>query len=539
MQNTALASDICTSRVHPAIAAALQHLATVCDYAATHDGKGFSGGDADFGHSLASQVDRLTKQQQIKALAMLRKYQNTQLQAASIELPTDLELTAWLRDLRPEPPVKPDRSIPEVLPGLTPNAQQWQALQEMEAFLGNDEKLYLLTGFAGTGKTAMIQAMVQRLRDKGDGRSIVFTAPTNKATKVLAKMVDRWGLGIDCMTCCKLLGLKPVLDEVTGKQHFKPDYDAENQVENYSLIVIDEASMVGAELWSLLVEAVSLLYCKTKLLFVGDVAQLPPVGERESLCFTEIYAQSNLTEVVRYGGSIGVLAEKIRNRIDYVKLPELETDVNEDRTVGIFVSSLSQWEQVLIQAFKSDRYKQDPDYVRALAYTNKRVNALNAKIRAAIYGQSAPRFVMGERLMASSPVMIRETVVLANSAECEVLEVNEGRSGDWNVWFLGIKTDEGRHKLIEVLHGSDERKFQIKLKELAEAKRWREYWDLKKLFADLNYAYSCTIHKAQGSTFANAFVDVANCMVNQNIRERNQLLYVAFTRASDRLFLGQ
>jgi exodeoxyribonuclease-5 len=132
-----------------------------------------------------------------------------------------------------------------------------------------------------------------------------------------------------------------------------------------------------------------------------------------------------------------------------VKLPELETDVNEDRTVGIFVSSLSQWEQVLIQAFKSDRYKQDPDYVRALAYTNKRVNALNAKIRAAIYGQSAPRFVMGERLMASSPVMVRETVVLANSAECEVLEVNEGRSGDWNVWFLGIKTDEGRHKLIE------------------------------------------------------------------------------------------
>jgi hypothetical protein len=107
MQNTALASDICTSRVHPAIAAALQHLATVCDYAATHDGKGFSGGDADFGHSLASQVDRLTKQQQIKALAMLRKYQNTQLQAASIELPTDLELTAWLRDLSQNHPSSP------------------------------------------------------------------------------------------------------------------------------------------------------------------------------------------------------------------------------------------------------------------------------------------------------------------------------------------------------------------------------------------------------------------------------------------------
>ena len=65
------------------------------------------------------------------------------------------------------------------------------------------------------------------------------------------------------------------------------------------------------------------------------------------------------------------------------------------------------------------------------------------------------------------------------------------------------------------------------------------FWDYKQLFHDVSYAYSLTVHKSQGSTFQDVFVDVPNLMLNRKVIERNQLYYVAFTRAAKRLFLCQ
>ena len=80
-----------------------------------------------------------------------------------------------------------------------------------------------MTGYAGTGKTTLLQALIARLQQQHDGRPIALTALSNKATKVLQAMAYRWGCEVDCMTCCKLLGLKPVIDKETGGQKFEPD----------------------------------------------------------------------------------------------------------------------------------------------------------------------------------------------------------------------------------------------------------------------------------------------------------------------------
>ena len=66
-----------------------------------------------------------------------------------------------------------------------------------------------------------------------------------------------------------------------------------------------------------------------------------------------------------------------------------------------------------------------------------------------------------------------------------------------------------------------------------------EFWDLQQQLHAVDYAYSLTIHKSQGSTFKDVFVDVPSMGVNRNVVERNQLCYVAFTRAAKRLFLYQ
>jgi ATP-dependent exoDNAse (exonuclease V) alpha subunit len=283
-------------------------------------------------------------------------------------------------------PSQPRRSVRHPNPGemeLTP--EQTDALAALENFVAGQEKLYLLTGYAGTGKTTLLQAFIRRLRERGDHRAIVLTAFSNKATKVLATMAARWRLEVDAMTCCKLLGLRPVVNEEDGKQVFQIDQKHRSQFDRYRLVIVDECSMVNEELWGLLVNAVSNLYHSTQILFVGDPAQLPPVKEPESACFRNVLHRSELTEVVRYGGAIGVIAEDLRRNLERPTLPRFQSDTNADHTEGCFVLPRLIWEQLLIKAFTSPSYQENPDQVRALAYTNRRVAELNRLIRRALH----------------------------------------------------------------------------------------------------------------------------------------------------------
>lgn len=423
--------------------------------------------------------------------------------------------------------------------GLDLTPEQQVALVALNQFVQGQEKLYLLTGYAGTGKTTLLQVFISGLRQQGDQRSIVLTAFSNKATKVLAMMAAQWRLDLDTMTCCKLLGLRPVINEENGKQVFQLDRQQANQIDRYRLVIVDECSMVNEELWQLLVNGVSNLYRNTQILFVGDPAQLPPVNEQESACFRQIHQRAELTQVVRYGGAIGVVAEDIRRNLDRPQLPRFYTDSNSDQTEGCFALPRPIWEKLLLRAFSSESYRQNPDQVRALAYTNQRVNALNRLIRTAIYGPQAQRFVPGERLIALNPCLEGDSIVLPTSAECQVLEVARGREGEWPVWFLEVETEELEYRTLRVLHESGQAEFKARLDFLALEKRWMEFWDLQQQLHAVDYAYSLTIHKSQGSTFKDVFVDVPSMVVNRNVVERNQLCYVAFTRAAKRLFLYQ
>ncbi len=342
--------------------------------------------------------------------------------------------------------------------GLELTDHQQAALDQLLDFVHSRQKLYLLTGYAGTGKTTLLQALIHQMRQDGDRRSVVLTAFSNKATKVLLRMAEDWELDVDCMTCCKLLGLKPEIDSQTGNQVFRIDSNSENRFDRYRLVIVDEASMVDQELWLLLTASVADLYKQTQLLFVGDMAQLSPINESESRVFSQIHDRTDLTEVVRYGGAIGTLATTIRQHL-HARLPPFTTDTNRDRTQGVFALRRSQWNRCLIQALQSETYRREPDYVRALAYTNARVNQLNRAARRALHGPEAPQFVIGERLMANTPCWVGEALVLQNSEECEVLVAVEGEEGPWRVWFLEVRTDGNKHRSLTVLHDDSRRLF--------------------------------------------------------------------------------
>lgn len=136
----------------------------------------------------------------------------------------------------------------EELPGFVPTESQRKAIAELTAFLAGHESLHLLQGAAGTGKTTVLQFLITAMRQQGDNRRIVFTAPTNQAVKVLRKMAERWGIaGVEAMTCHKLLGLKAKKRE--KRLYFEPDPKQQPAIDQYDLVVIDEASMLNEDLW--------------------------------------------------------------------------------------------------------------------------------------------------------------------------------------------------------------------------------------------------------------------------------------------------
>ena len=421
----------------------------------------------------------------------------------------------------------------------------WQALQELEAFVEGDERLHLLTGYAGTGKSTLLQALIIRLRDAGDDRTIALTAFTNKAKKVLESMTAKWGLDVDCLTCCQLLGIRPAIDPETGQQEFKPDRAYHSQIDKYALVVVDECSTIGEEMWSLLLNAVTGLFKDVKLLFVGDRAQLPPVNETESPCFEQIQQATHLTEVVRYGNAIGRVADRLRQNIHAPYLPRFHSQMTADSpqntngVEGVKVMEIKEWHRSLMDLFERLQGGGEFERVRALAYTNKRVAALNGMIRRAVYGDRAGRFVVGERLMAYSPCLKDDTVLLSSSAECTVQDVQMGRYEGWRVWNLEVEDEEGRWRQLRVLHEGMASQFKRRLQGLADAGQWKEFWELKNGFHDLRYAYALTVHKSQGSSFEEVYVDVRNFEVNRSALERNKLCYVALTRASRRVFILQ
>ena len=447
----------------------------------------------------------------------------------------------------------------------------------------------VLIGYAGTGKTYTVQRIAKQLQ--GERFKICFTAPTHKATHVLESMASDAGLNISIMTIYKLLGLTVEHDHdgvVTVSQ------SSESSAYKYDLIVVDECSMIGVELFDYIPQNTD-----TKFLFMGDPCQLPPIDKKANQDANdaelpisptfEISPQWNLTDVVRYDGAIFGYVTDIRENIDAIKLP-----LRKYKRRELEAMPSDEWETELCDRFR-DAIKDNahPDRLRVLAWTNNRVQALNNLIRAEIYGANAKPYISGERLIAKEIIkadfeiaqkMHEDThdldwkqkrwetgnsYTLMNScAECTVESASQSSvtffdKSVWNVWELVIETDLGDLASVNILDISEkehcskyfgEWKKQIlsipndtsenRKTRKAEWAKFYQHLDLLCLkpqgngfIRKLQYAFALTIHQSQGSIFETVFADVSNVYGCKDIKLRNQLLYVQGSRASKELIL--
>jgi hypothetical protein len=384
------------------------------------------------------------------------------------------------------------------------NQDQMNAADQLRAFLDSDQQEFCLTGQAGTGKTYMLYSIL--------GEEATYCATTNKAASVLRQLTGH------AQTLHSLLHLTVKNDFSTGKTSLIRDPKApyiRNQV-----IVVDEASMVDKQLYAIAKE----MCAESKIIWVGDDAQLPPVSSGNFSVFKLNIPTAGLFQVMR--------------SLDTPAITELSTALRAAVFSGtnITISGNPPAIQRITgpQAHETvTRLVQDEQWHSCilLSYTNARTASAIKVIRQAAKKPAA--------LMAGDHVIVNSAFRFCPSpGQVEWIPT------DSMVEIQRISPVEGSPHLIvahtdlgEFITYKDNSRLQADIAAAQAAKDWQKYFYLKETYIDLRHAEALTIHKAQGSTFDIVFVDMSSLFACKNPNERRRLLYVACSRARRTLYL--
>lgn len=420
---------------------------------------------------------------------------------------------------------------------------QEKAMMALQSFAYNEEKTYFkLCGYAGTGKTFLITEYLKWLRK--EGLQFVIASPTNKAIKNLRQMAKEQGVDdIKTHTVAQLLGQQPVFNEQTATEDFITG-KAEKQInlKDFDMVIIDEYSMVNLSNFSDLIEKAE--SAKVSIVFVGDSAQLPPVGEDLPAVelSEEIDETAELLEIVRYDGEIGKIAEEIRGNNKWNNLVYPFRTTEDESVVSL---SRQQWLEKAGSFFKE---KKD---VRFIVFRNVAASTLNAFVRGQLWGKNAPPYCIGDRLIAKSPVFKKDggtvdpnSIILNNSEECKVLELPQLKThcetgtqeGELQYYEVLVEGDDRNHIYLRLLTPEGERKKKLLLDLYKKEKNWNSFKNLNKLFDNVPFCYAVTCHKAQGSSIDYVFLDLPDL---NRCRDRQKILYTALTRVKKQAFISK
>jgi len=454
---------------------------------------------------------------------------------------------------------------------------QWKAAKDIEKWYKSNELVYCLYGAAGTGKTYLLNYLLRNVFI----HATVVTAPTHKAVKVVESVTGRKG-----KTFQSLLGLRPNVNvEDFDIDNIKFDALGTEGLNNYKLVIVDECSQVINALHRLTTQRAK--QYNTKILYLGDALQLPPIKERLSPTFS-VPRKFELTQIVRQEESNPLLKlfKYLRDDICtngnkfLTYLTKHPTEVN-DKGEGYICLHVDRFSKEIINVFKSKEFEQNPqNYVRYAAYTNTSVNLWNMYIR----DNTVPdhnEIISVDDLLTGYKTIVDEynTPIIINSEDYVIESLSKRKADDGFDVFIANMTSllDGRSvNTFIVDHKSDtfavykriisELRFQaLYSNATSRGKNWRKYFEYKDRFLtlipfsvrdhsdketfvpkDLDYGYGLTVHKLQGSTVNHIFVNLLNiCYYNGNksnpivnttmnpyaIETRNKLIYTALSRA--------
>lgn len=460
---------------------------------------------------------------------------------------------------RPPPPGPPEDGL---------SGDQQVAAEAFATWLAApaDGTPFLLSGYAGTGKTYLSMRLLAQAEASGLCWTVV--APTHKAVGVLRQHLEQIGLAPTWFpsTIHRLLRLK--LRREGDRERCEETSQTATALEHLQLVLVDEASMVDGPLLEITLRCAQPFGCR--LVFIGDPAQLPPVGEKESPVFSlSRVCKATLTHVVRHQGPVLRLATGLRLGTLPCDRPPLLPPY---RTPLGLVALLDPQEWLLAaqMALRRSKETDNPDLARILCYTNRRLEQLVPIARRALHGEMAdtmpvlPGEVLITRSAVMAPACVEDAVApedpelcLGSNREVVVREVMPGRFplGEWGpsgngppgrvIETLMVLVDAGDSQLTlrllppigsasrQALDDALQRlRTEARSAEKPEARKlWRRFFLLRDAFASLGPAAVLTVHRSQGSTFGEVFV-AQDVFWPKEEQLRRQLVYVAVSRAS-------
>jgi exodeoxyribonuclease V len=417
---------------------------------------------------------------------------------------------------------------------MQPNEDQAKAITGLtDHFLSGVAESRTLSGPAGTGKTFCMKQVKENCEE--EGLSVAFTAPTNKATKVLRETIE----DPDCKTIYSLLGLQLMAN---GEIKELKQRETRLPIEDYQAVVVDEGSMINKVLRGLIVKAMR--EHNIPIVYLGDKYQLPPVGEEYSPIW-ESPPDFELSKIMRFDNQILALSQILRK---YVEMPigNLELKTNNSNGEGVWrMKPLDMIEETRAAA-RDGRFSNGSH--KAIAWRNVEVDKLNRLIRSAIPGLdlSLP-FSKGDRVIAREPCIGKDKkIVLHTDDECTVMATVVAAHPyfpEYECFITDLETEDGDVVSIWTVTPNSKPFLDRELQKLAEdarknPKNWRQFWALKEAFHNVVLGYAITAHRSQGSTYEHAFVNFADILSNPNRTEAAKCLYVACSRPAKRLTLG-
>lgn len=435
----------------------------------------------------------------------------------------------------------------------------------------DNDKLFITKDYIVTHNTFILRYFLQHVVDK----SYTITAPTHKALRVLEAQIGRKG-----MTLHSLHGLKPNID----LQNFdieNPQFDPLNpcKIQNYNLIVIDECSMINKDLF--LLNHNKAKEFNTKILYVGDPLQLPPVNEDISPTFAVVKNKVELTDVVRQeeGNPLlelfPILRDDIVNKTNNFLYHIIRNRDRIENGIGYQILPVAQFKEKLLEEFNSDIFHKNIDHYRIVAYTNNAVTEWNSLIRNSIVGKDADIIHINDLLLSYNTIVdeFKDPIIL-NSEDYIIEDIRPYISDErLKTFAVNLKSMYDGHitqpfLVVDSKDVSFERYKNILTLLYNRAANheqhgWYVYYKFKNRFLtntrftintvqgtkyinkDIDYGYAMTVHKTQGSTFDNVAIDLTNLVFTQtrygrrevDIDIRNKLIYVALSRAKNSVIL--
>ena len=458
---------------------------------------------------------------------------------------------------------------------LTP--QQEKVFSQIKSFMEDNASVFILKGYAGTGKTTMVKVIADYISQH---REVVLMAPTGRAARVLTHKTGKPALTIHKAIYEKASVISKEVKDIADTQ-FKYVFPINNCGDTNVVVIVDEASMVCSRKieHEMLVFGTDnimedlLTFVRPsfggKIIFVGDPAQLPPVGEPNSNALNAEYFkernlkvyEEELTEVIRQDNDSLILknAMMIRDLLQKEKRNYLVFEEKENDVETILP------EHFLTNFLEHRKKAQKHDSV-VICYSNRSASKYNKEIRAALYGEDTslkendilmivhnnyglnrmngefvPVLKVGARTQQSAPVFVQQggekkrVVITLNFIQIVVPDGNGVPTSCMLIEDLlnnekpTLTPDENRALYINFCIRNPNLKQGSK--EFAEKLMSDQYYNA--IWA--KYGYAVTGHKCQGGEWGKVFVDYAGRtgLDNDSLR----WAYTATTRARETLYV--